>query len=140
MICPAAGPLSVTVPVAVEPLSSEDGVTVTDARSGSAKTSAACCETPFAVAVMVTVVLTTPAVVVTGNVADGLPAAMVTEAGTEAAEVLLEVSVTTMLAAAAPVSDTVPVTAVPPVIVGGESVSEASCGRGTVARPCGCTG
>src|SRR5258708_38220546 len=109
MICPAAGPLSVTVPVAVEPLSSEDGVTVTDARSGSAKTSAACCETPLAVAGMVTVVLTTPAVVVTGNVADGLPAAMVTEPGTVAAEVLPAGSGTTRAAGAAAVIHTGPV-------------------------------
>src|SRR5258708_19479333 len=92
----------------------DDGATVTEARSGSAKTSAACCEAPLAVAAIVTVVLTTPGVVVTGKVADELPAGVVSYARTAAAQGLLDVGETTASAAAVPRRYPAPVTPPPP--------------------------
>ena len=59
------GPVSVTVPVAVPPLSTDDGEMERAESSASAKTSDVCWFIPLRVAVIVTVVLVTPAVVLT---------------------------------------------------------------------------
>src|ERR1017187_9673407 len=76
---------------------------------------------------MVTGVVALTPVVVTWKVAVVAPAATVTVAGTVAAALLLE-SVTDALAAAAPVSVTVPVDDVPPVTAVGFKVTEVSAG------------
>jgi hypothetical protein len=127
----AAVPVSVTVPVADAPFRTEEGVIETAESSASANTSNACLVVPFKVAVMVTVVWVTPAVVEIANVALALPAAIVTDVGTVAAT-LFEESCTMRFVAAAPVSVTVPVAALPPMIVLGEIVSDASCAGITV--------
>jgi hypothetical protein len=77
---------------------------------------------------MVTVVLATPATVVTVYVADELPAGTVTEAGTVAAAVLDEERPITKLAAATPFSVTVPVAVDPAATDAGAIVIDVSCG------------
>src|SRR6266568_854247 len=111
----AALPVNVTVPVVVPRLSTDDGEIERDASSASAKTSEVCLFVPFKVAVIVAVMLVTPGVVVTENVALDDPDRTVTDAGTLAAA-LFDESVTTRSAAAGPVSVTVPVPVTPPVI------------------------
>jgi|SRR6266446_1331841 len=125
-----AGLVRVMTPVALLPFTIVDGETANELNSEGPTSSAAVCVVPCNEAVIVAVVLLAPAGVVMENVADELPAAIVTVAGTLAAA-LLEESDTVRFAAAAPVKATLPV-AVPPLgTVDGETVSEASCGART---------
>jgi len=81
--------------------------------------------------VIITVILVVPAVVVTENVPVELPAGTIMEAGTLAAA-LLDESEIVVSVAAAPVSVTIPVPVVPPVIGFGDTATDASWGARTV--------
>ena len=87
-----AGLPSVTVPVELVPPLTVDGLSVTDDNTGAVTVRTA---DASPAAVMVEVVLEDTGVVVTVKVAVELPAATVTDAGTWAAGVLLELSETT---------------------------------------------
>ena len=119
----AAGPESVTVPVVPVPPITVDLDNTTDCTVGGFTVSVAVLATPK-VAVMIGWVEVVTPLVVTWKLAVVAPAATVTVAGTVAAGLLLD-SVTEAAAAAAPVRETVPVDAVPPVTVAGFNVTEA---------------
>jgi len=114
-----AAPVRVTVPVELVPPVTEVGFKLTVESTGALTVRVAVAETLFAVAVIVAVWFDPTATVVAVNVADVLPAATVTEAGTVTAE-LLEVSVTAKPpVGAGPFRVTVPVELVPPDTVVG---------------------
>ena len=93
---------------------------------------------PAKLAVTVTEVCAVTAVCVTLNVALDLPAGIVTEAGVEAAALLVVSVTTTPPAGAGPVSFTVPLTAVVelPFTVVGETDTDSSVGGWMVKLAC----
>src|SRR5439155_17641019 len=88
-------------------------------------------EFPFSAALMFTLVFAATVLVVTVNVALLAPAAIVTEAGTVAAALLLESATIAPPARAGVSSRTVPVDEPPPATVVGERLSEDGTGRMT---------
>jgi hypothetical protein len=111
----AAGPLSVTVPVEELPPTTEAGARPTATSTGAVTVRVVARLTVSKRAVIVTGVFEATGFVVAVKVAVVAPCATVTDTGTWAAAVLLEVSVTTAPPAGAPRSKvTVPVDAVPP--------------------------
>src|SRR6266540_3227723 len=125
-----AGSLSVAVPVAVPPPSSDVGLTVSETTVVARVTA----RTALAVvlwnaAEIVALVFELWTSVVTVNVAVDIPPATTTVAGTVATAVLPLASATVAPpAGAGPVSATVPVAEVPPTTVVGDSASEATVG------------
>jgi hypothetical protein len=107
-------------------LRTDDGEIESEAIYASASVRVAVRVMPVRVAVIVAVLLATPAVVVIENVALALPAGTVTEAGTVTA-VSFDESETTRLAAAVPLSVTVPVAGLPPSTDEGEIPSADNC-------------
>jgi len=117
------------VPVAaalVMLLRTDEGEIESDASSASARVRVAVRVIPASVAVIVAVLFATPVVVVIENVAVVLPAGAVTEAGTVTA-VSFDESEITRLAAAVPLSVTVPVAGLPPSTDEGEIPSADNC-------------
>jgi hypothetical protein len=114
-----AAPFNVTVPVELLPPTTEVGLLVTDDRLAAFTVKVAVLATPRVAVITEEVFAATPRVV-TVNVAEVLPAATVTLAGTVAAAVLLLERVTTAPpVGAAPLSVTVPVELFPPTTVVG---------------------
>ncbi len=112
---------SVTVPVEFLPPTTEVGLKVSDFSTGGRIVRLADCETEPVTPVIVAEVWVETAEVFTVNVADDLPAAIWTDAGT-VADLLLEESFTVTPPVGAPlVSVAVPVELVPPVTVAGLS-------------------
>jgi len=119
-----AAPVSVTVPVELLPPTTDVGVLVSVDNVGALTVSVVVRATPY-VPVIVTEVFTPTGVVVIVKVADRAPAAIVTLAGTCAADVLLLLNVTTAPAVgAAPLRVTVPVELLPPTTEVGDRVTE----------------
>src|SRR3954454_6790968 len=119
-----AAELSVTVPVLLEPPTTDAGTTVSPVRGGFT-TRVTTLDPPLLVAVMFGDVTEMTGVVVTANDAVVAPAPTVTEAGTAATVVLLLVSVTTAPpAGAGPFSVTLPVLPLPPATTDGFNVTE----------------
>ena len=122
-----AAPLRVTVPVELVPPTTVFGVLLNVERTGAVTVRFAFFVTVPYVAEITTVVFETTGVVVTVNVAEVLPAAIVTVpvAGTWATDVLLLCNVITAPpAGAAPFRVTVPVEFFPPTSVAGLSPSD----------------
>ena len=126
-----AGPFNVTVPVALSPPTTMDGLKTTDARETVVSTGS--CDvlvTPSYSAEIVTDVSLVTATVVTVNVALVLPLDTVTLDGTVATEVLLLDSDTTAPPlGAGPLSVTVPVEGLPPITGDGFKARDTSAGR-----------
>ena len=122
-----AAPFKVTVPVELFPPTTVIGVLLNVDRTGAFTVRVAFFVTATYVAEITTEVLELTGVVVIGNVAEVLPAGMVTApaAGTWAAEVLLFCKVTTAPpAGAAPFRVTVPVEVFPPTSAPGINPSD----------------
>jgi len=124
-----AAPLSATVPVDCAPPFTVVGLRVTEdsatAPAGLTVSKVVTVVPPYE-AEMVTGVAAVTALVVTVNVALVAPAAIVTLAGTAAADALLERVTTAPPLGAAPLSVTVPVDGAPPFTVAGLSATEDS--------------
>jgi hypothetical protein len=119
----------VTVPALPAPPVIDVGFSAIVEACGGLATSVTILEAPLHVAVIFTEVGVVTAFVATAKVADVVPAATVTEAGTVATPVLLLASVTTAPPAGAALNSvTVPVLAAPPVSTTGFSVIEESSG------------
>jgi hypothetical protein len=122
-----ARPVSVTVPVELAPPVTVAGLRVRVDRADGFTVSVAVLLTPLYEAVTTTAAWVANGVVVMVNVADVLPVATVTVAGTCAVEVLLLDSATTVPpVGAAPLSVTVPVDDAPPTTEAGLSVTALS--------------
>jgi hypothetical protein len=129
----AAMPVSVTVPVELVPPSTLAGARVTDVSAAGVTVSVAVWVTPAQTAVIVTEVEEATPSVVTVKVFVEAPAGTVTEAGTVAAPVFEEDSVTTTPpAGAGPVSVTVPVELLPPTTLAGATLAAERAGGVTV--------
>jgi hypothetical protein len=124
-----AAPLSVTVPIDVDPPFTVAGLSATEdsatAVAGFTVSKVVSVVPPYE-AEMVTGVTTVTELVVTVNVALVAPAATVTLAGTAAPDALLERETTAPPLGAAPLSVTVPVDDDPPFTVAGLSATEDS--------------
>lgn len=119
-----AGPLKVTVPVDGDPPATEVGDRLNDATEAGLIVTVALAETALSVPVISAATAAVTGAVVTVNVAEYEPAAIVTVAGT-AALLLFEARLTiNPPLGAGPVSVAVPVEALPPVTVVGASESE----------------
>ena len=119
-----AAPVSVTVPVELLPPTTDVGVLVSVDNVGALTVSVVVRVTPY-VPEIVTEVFAVTGVVVMVKVADRAPAAIVTLAGTCAADVLLLLKVTTApTVGAAPLRVTVPVELLPPTTEVGDRVTE----------------
>lgn len=130
-----AGPLNVTVPVAGEPPTSDDGEMLNAVRTGGLIASGTDADAPFAAAEIVAEIADVTALVVTLNVAEFAPAATVIVAGTLAALLLLETVTETPAAGAGPESVTVAETFVPPVAVAGVRLIESGTAAATASVP-----
>jgi len=134
-VAPPAGaaPFNVTVPVELFPPTTDVGFLVSVDNVGALTVRVVVRATPY-VPVIVTEVFTATGVVVMVKVADRAPAAIVTLAGTCAADVLLLLSVTTAPAGgAAPLRVTVPVELLPPTTEVGDRVTEDKDADATVS-------
>jgi hypothetical protein len=128
-----AGPSRVTVPVEDTPPTTEVGDRPTEERPAGVTVKVAVLLTLLKVAVMVTGVFEATGSVVAVKVAVVAPAATVTDAGTWAAAVLLELRVTTAPPAGAGLSSvTVPVEGLPPWTEVGSNATDARTGGVTV--------
>lgn len=127
---PDAGalPLIVTRPVVPVPPVTVADVSVTPVTEGTATMKEPVADSASSVAVIVTVVVIDTGVVVTVNVAVLEPAATVTVAGTDAAELLPDSVTWTPPAGAFPVSVTVPVMLTPPTTTGALAATEERAG------------
>jgi len=122
-----AGPLSVTVPVALLPPVTVEALSDTDASIIAGwRVSGATAVEPLYAAVMVTDVVVATKLVLTVNDALVEPAATVTDPGTLAAELLLDSVTTAPPLGAGPLSVTVPVEEPPAVTLEGLRESDAS--------------
>jgi len=132
-VAPPVGavPFSVTVPVELLPPTTVVGFSVTDDRVAALTVSVAACPTPYDPE-MLTIAFAATALVVTVKVAEVLPEATVTVAGTCAEASLLESATTAPPEGAVPFSVTVPVDEAPPRTLVGLSVNEDNCGGFTV--------
>ena len=128
-----AGPANVAVPVALFPPAMVAGLTVTVAREFGTMVSTAVLVMPAYVAEIDDEALAVTTTVVMVNLALLAPAATVTLAGTVATAVLVLARLTTTPPVGAlPVSVAVPLTAFPPAVLVGLSVSDDKTGGTTV--------
>ncbi|HWD38581.1 MAG TPA: hypothetical protein VG944_07010 [Fimbriimonas sp.] len=123
-----AAELIVTVPVEVDPPTTDVGETVTPVTAGGVIVSVAVFVTELFVAVMVAVVLEATAVVVTVNVPVVEPEGTTTELGTVADPELLLSATAKPVEGAAEVSVTVPVDDVPPATLVGDTDTALNAG------------
>ncbi len=128
-----AGPLSVTAPVEEPPPCSVLGLSTKDESVAGVIVNVADSDSPLSVPVMSTFVWEFTPMVVTVNVALGLPAARLTDEGTVAAEFPLESEMLTPLGPGTPLSVKVPVELVPPCTDVGFKLSEARAAGFTVS-------
>jgi len=130
-----AGPVRDTVPAELEPPTTDVGFRVTLSRVGTATVSVAVFVVAPRVALMVAVIFAVTAVVAVVNVADVLPEATVTDAGTVTplATSLLERVTTVPPAGAGPDRVTVPDELAPPVTDVGFRAALSSVGAVTVS-------
>jgi hypothetical protein len=112
-----AGSFKVAVPVEEVPPDTLAGLRVTEAKPGGVIVKVAVTEAPVILAVIVAVFCAETTTVLTVKVAEVLPAATVTLAGTVAVVELLDSFTTIPPVKAAPVSVTVPVDEAPPAKV-----------------------
>ena len=120
----AAGPVTVTVPVAGLPPTIVDGEIVKDARSAGTTTIEAAAEYWFSVAVTVAPVGLVTGEVVTAKGAVVAPALTMAVPGTPAAAELLDVRTMVVSTAAGVLSVTVPLATFPPARLAGATFSE----------------
>jgi hypothetical protein len=127
-----AAPVSDTVPVDALPPTTEAGFSVTELTPGVTRR-LACCVLPLKLPEIETDVAVATANVLIGKLADVVPAATATLAGTEATDVLLLDSVTVPPADVFKV--TVPVTGFPPAILAGFTVTDVTPGTPNCCAP-----
>jgi hypothetical protein len=129
-----AGPFRVTVPVeACRPPMTLVGFRVSEVKTAGSTLSEALRVTPPADAETVTAVALATALVPMLKLALVVPAATVTEEGTEAAPLLSERATCTPPAGAGPSSVTVPVAPAPPVTLAGLTLNAETLGGSTVS-------
>ena len=124
----------VTVPVVVAPPRTDVGLKVTEPTVGAVTVKVAVEFVVLAAAVIVDVVVVLPSVVETVKVAEVEPTGIVTDAGTVAALVLLEVSVTTVATGAAAERVTVADDVAPPRTEVGVRTTLATLGLAVIVK------